>query len=102
VTDHQNGPLKAPSSGVPAKVPTNPGRLWQFGGWAGASVICGLLSIVVPIDTTFTFPLFTIAGLIMGVHSIWQGRVAGGTVGVALSLLGGLVSLFASFGGGYI
>lgn len=100
MSDHESGPLKAPSSGLSAKLPTNPGCLWQIGGSAGASVICGLMSIVVPIDSTFTFPLFAIAGLILGVYSIWQYRVAGGIVGVAFSLLGGLVSLLASFGGG--
>ena len=55
-----------------------------------------------PIDSTFTFPLFAIVGLIVGVHAIWQGRVVGGILGVALSLLGGFVSLLASFSGGYL
>lgn len=102
MTDQRSEPADAPPPEVLATAPDGRGCLWQLGRSAGASVIFGLLSIVVPIDTTFTFPIFAIVGLTVGVYAISHSRMVGGILGVALSLLGGLVSLFATFGGGYI
>jgi hypothetical protein len=79
------------------------GALWgidsflsQFGGAALYSIIAGLASILVPLFTTFYFPILPIAGMLNAARAIQQGRLIGGIVGLVLSALGGLVSLFAS------
>lgn len=68
----------------------------QFGGPAGASVLLGLIGIVVPFVANFYFPLLPIFGLISAVRAIQRGRLIGGIVGIVLNLIAGLVALIAS------
>jgi hypothetical protein len=76
---------------------TSPGAIMhQFGGAALYSIIAGLASIVVPFAAGFYFPILPIAGVINALRAIQRGRLIGGVVGLVLSLLGGVVSLFAS------
>jgi hypothetical protein len=72
------------------------GLAYQFSGNALWSIIFGLVSVVVPIVTSFYFPILPLFGLWRGVLAIQRGRVAGGVVGLVLNVLGGLVSLLAS------
>lgn len=78
------------------------GLMYQFGGAAAVSILMGVVSIVVPFVTSFYFPILPIFGLINGIRAIQRGRPIGGVVGLVVSALGGLVSLFASglLGGG--
>jgi hypothetical protein len=79
------------------------GLMSQFGGRALWSIILGLISVGVPIATglttggTFTFfyvlPIF---GAVRGLQAIARGQVIGGIVGIALNMIGGLISLWAS------
>jgi hypothetical protein len=68
----------------------------QFGGAAAWSIGFGLVSIVVPIVSTFYFPIMPIIGALNGVRAIQRGRIAGGIVGLVLNAIGGVVALFAS------
>lgn len=78
------------------------GLAYQFGGVAAWSLAVGLASILLPIVTSlttgstyyfFVLPLF---GIYRGFVAIRLGRTAGGAVGIALNVLGGLLSLIAS------
>src|SRR2546423_945435 len=76
---------------------SSPGALmYQFGGYALYSCIAGLAAIIVPFVAGFYFPILPIIGLLNGARAIQRGRVIGGVVGLVLSALGGVVSLFAS------
>ena len=68
----------------------------QFGGPAAASIILGLIGIVVPIVANFYFPLLPIFGFISAVRAIQRGRLIGGIVGMVINALAGLVALLAS------
>ena len=76
--------------------------LYQFGGPAIFSIIAGVVAIVMPFVAGYYFIVLPIAGLISGARAIQRGRLLGGIVGIAVNLLGGLVSLLASgiVGGG--
>lgn len=78
------------------------GVLYQFGGPAVFSIIAGVASIVMPFAVGYYFIILPIAGLISGARAIQRGRLIGGIVGIAVNILGGLVSLLASgiVGGG--
>jgi len=69
--------------------------LYQFGGAAGWSVGFGLVSIVSPFVTGFYFPVMPIVGGLNAIRAMKRGRLIGGAVGLALNLLGGLVSILA-------
>ncbi len=76
---------------------SSPGALlYQFGGYALYSCVAGLAAIIVPFVAGFYFPILPIIGLLNGARAIQRGRVIGGVVGLVLSALGGVVSLFAS------
>jgi hypothetical protein len=68
----------------------------QFGGAALWSIGLGLVSIVVPLVSSFYFPIMPIIGALNGVRAIQRGRVIGGIVGLILNAIGGLVALLAS------
>ena len=72
------------------------GLMWQFGGPAGASILLGVVGIVVPFVVNFYFPLLPIFGLISAVRAIQRGRLIGGIVGIVVNALAGLVALIAS------
>lgn len=75
---------------------TGGGLLWQFSGPALWPMGMGLVAIVVPIFTSFYFPILTIFGAIGGWRAIQRGRLFGGIAAIVLNILGGLMSLLAS------
>jgi hypothetical protein len=79
-----------------SRVATTAGVLGQFGGAAAWSIGCGLVSIVVPLVSTFYFPLLPIIGIVNGFRAIQRGRMIGGIIGIAINIVGGLVSLLSS------
>ena len=75
----------------------------QFSGPAATSVLIGVLSVGVPIVTsfvsnsgTFYFYVLPIFGFISGVRAVSRGLVIGGIIGIVLNIVGGLTSLVAS------
>lgn len=68
----------------------------QFGGAAAWSIGLGLVSIVVPLVSTFYFPIMPLIGAVNGVRAIQRGRVIGGIVGLALNAIAGIIALIAS------
>jgi hypothetical protein len=70
--------------------------LSQFGGAAAWSIGLGIVSIVVPLASTFYFPIMPIIGALNGVRAIQRGRVIGGIVGLVLNGIGGLIALISS------
>jgi hypothetical protein len=72
------------------------GLLYQLGGPAAWSIGFGLVSIIVPFATNYYFPILPIAGGISAIRAIQRGRVIGGIIGIAVNVVGGLVSLLAS------
>jgi len=68
----------------------------QFGGAAAWSIGLGIVGIIVPIVSTFYFPLLPIVGFINAVRAIQRGRMIGGIVGIVVNALAGLVALVAS------
>ena len=78
------------------------GIMYQLGGPAAWSIGFGLVSIIVPFAFNRYFPLLPIAGVISAIRAIQRGRVVGGIIGIAVNVVGGLVSLLASglIGGG--
>ena len=69
---------------------------YQFGGAAAFSILAGLASIALPFVAGRYFIWLPIAGIISGGRAIQRGRAIGGIVGITVSVLGGIVSLFAS------
>jgi hypothetical protein len=97
------GPPSPPAAAAgyaaaPAARPAT-GLGYQFGGVAGWSIVVGLVSMAVPIVTGLTtgtstyFLVLPLFGIYRGFVAIRLGRTAGGAVGIALSILGGLISL---------
>jgi hypothetical protein len=86
----------AQPSGYPMARAAGPSLMTQFTGPAGASILIGVISVGVPLFTTFYFPILPIFGLISGVRGIMRGQVIGGIIGIVLSIIGGLMSLIAS------
>lgn len=78
------------------------GIMSQFTGAALGSIVAGALSIGVPIFSTFYFPVLPIFGVLSGFRAIMRGKLIGGLVGIALNVVGGIISLMASgiLGGG--
>jgi hypothetical protein len=75
----------------------------QFSGIALWSIILGAVSVGVPIMTYLStggtvtfFYVLPIVGLIRGFTAVSRGQVIGGMLGMGLSAVGGLISLFAS------
>lgn len=70
---------------------------------ARSSIIVGVIGIVVPVGslmitggTVVYFFILPVFGLIYGIRAMTRGAVVGGLIGVALNVLAGLASLFAS------
>ena len=72
------------------------GLMYQLGGPAAWSIAFGLISIVVPFVTNYYFPILPIFGVISAIRAITRGRLIGGIIGIAVNVVGGLVSLIAS------
>lgn len=90
------GPPGLPTYAPARPAPAGGGLLWQFSGPAIWPLVMGLVAIVVPIFTTFYFPILPIFGAIGAWRAIQRGRLFGGVAGIVLNVLGGLMSLLAS------
>lgn len=89
--------VQAPPPYMPVAVVGAGGALMsQFGGAAAWSIGLGLVSIVVPLVSTFYFPIMPIIGALNGVRAIQRGRVIGGIVGLVLNGIGGIIALIQS------
>jgi hypothetical protein len=77
--------------------PTTTGGLaYHFSGDALWSIVFGSASVMVPLLTSFYFPILPFFGLWRGLLAVRRGRVAGGAIGLTVSILGCLASLIAS------
>jgi hypothetical protein len=85
-------PPIAPASGLAMAG----GLAYQFRGRALYSIIAGLVSIGVPLFTTFYFPILPVFGILYAVQAFRRGQALGGGIGLALSILGGIMSLISS------
>ena len=89
--------VQAPPPYMPvAAVGAGGALMSQFGGAAAWSIGLGLVSIVVPLVSTFYFPIMPIIGALNGVRAIQRGRVIGGIVGLVLNGIGGIIALIQS------
>jgi len=89
--------VQAPPPYMPvAAVGAGGALMYQFGGAAAWSIGLGLVSIVVPLVSTFYFPIMPIIGALNGVRAIQRGRVIGGIVGLVLNGIGGIIALIQS------
>jgi hypothetical protein len=73
------------------------GIMAQFTGDALWSVGLGLVSIVVPFFLGRVFYFLPLIGIYYGIRAIRGGKVIGGAVGIALSVIGGAISAIALF-----
>jgi hypothetical protein len=75
---------------------TTGGLAYHFSGDALWSIVFGSASVVLPLLTSFYFPILPVFGLWRGLLAVRRGRVAGGAIGLTVSILGCLASLMAS------
>jgi hypothetical protein len=69
--------------------------MYQFSGLAGWSVLLGLASIIVPIAFGYVFYVLPLFGIVAAIRAMMRGRMIGGIVGIALNVIGGLITLLA-------
>lgn len=69
------------------------GLMSQFTGRAAWSCGIGLVTIVAPFVVHFVFYLLALVGLVYGVQAIRRGQLIGGIVGIALNVVGGLLTI---------
>jgi hypothetical protein len=70
------------------------GLIAQFSGRAAWSCGIGLVTIVAPFVVHFVFYLLALVGLLYGIQAIRRGQLIGGIVGIALNIVGGLLTIF--------
>ena len=75
------------------------GLMSQFSGDALWSIGLGLVSIVVPFFANRVFYFLPLVGIFYGIRAIMRGRMIGGIVGTALSVIGGLITILTLMGG---
>ncbi|TMC73288.1 MAG: hypothetical protein E6J18_03030 [Chloroflexi bacterium] len=75
------------------------GLMSQFSGDALWSIGLGLVSIVVPFFANRVFYFLPLIGIFYGIRAIMRGRLIGGIVGTALSVIGGIITILALVGG---
>ncbi len=90
------GPAAATPYGAPAALRRPSGLGYQFGGSAAWSIGFGLASLLAPFVAQTYFIVLPLFGLYRGFIAIRAGRTAGGAIGIALNVLGGIMSLLAS------
>ena len=71
------------------------GLMSQFTGTALTSCIVGVITIIIPFAFGYVFYILPIAGILAGVRAIMRGKMIGGAVGIALNVIGGLITLIA-------
>jgi hypothetical protein len=69
---------------------------YQFGGRAIYAIIAGLITIIAPFAFGIYFIGLPIIGIVTAIRAITAGRLMGGVLGLGLSVVGGIVSLWAS------
>jgi hypothetical protein len=69
------------------------GLIAQFRGRAAWSCGIGLVTIVAPFVVHFVFYLLALVGLLYGIQAIRRGQLIGGSVGIALNIIGGLLTI---------
>ncbi len=74
------------------------GILSQFSGSAMWACIAGLVTIIVPFAFGRVYFFLPIIGIITGIRAIRAGKLIGGIVGIALSAIGGLITIVALAG----
>jgi hypothetical protein len=70
------------------------GLIAQFSGRAAWSCGIGLVTIVAPFLVHFVFYVLALVGLWYGIQAIRRGQLIGGIVGIALNIVGGLLTIF--------
>jgi hypothetical protein len=73
------------------------GLMAQFTGDALWSIGLGLVSTIVPFFLGRVFYFLPLIGIYYGIRAIRGGKVIGGAVGIALSVIGGAISAIALF-----
>jgi hypothetical protein len=73
------------------------GVLSQFSGPAAWACGVGLVTIIVPFAFGRVFFFLPIIGIIYGFRAIQRGKLIGGITGIALSAIGGIVTLIGLF-----
>ncbi len=69
------------------------GLISQFSGRAAWSCGIGLVTIIAPLVAHFVFYVLALVGLLYGVQAIRRGQLIGGIVGIALNIVGGLLTI---------
>lgn len=86
-------PKRSPSPSQPAPA----GWLARhFAADGLASILLGSVSVVVPLLTSFYFPILPVFGIWRGLLAVRGGHLVGGAIGLTVSILGCLTSLIAS------
>lgn len=67
--------------------------LSQFTGSAAWAIGLGLLTIIVPFTLGRVFYVTPVVAFLAGIRAVRAGKVIGGIVGMALSALGGLITV---------
>ena len=75
------------------------GLMAQFRGRAAWSCGIGLVTILAPFFFHFVFYVLALIGLLYGVQAIRRGQLIGGIVGIALNVVGGLLTIFLLMAG---
>lgn len=88
-----------PLQGQQARYPgaQGAGLMAQFTGDALWSIGLGLVSTIVPFFLGRVFYFLPLIGIYYGIRAIRGGKVIGGAVGIALSVIGGAISAVALF-----
>jgi hypothetical protein len=82
-----------------AAVGAGTGLMYQFSGDALWSIGLGLVSIVVPFVANRVLFFMPLIGIYSGIRAVQRGKVIGGIVGIVLSVIGGLITVFSLLAG---
>jgi hypothetical protein len=66
---------------------------YQFSGPALYALVVGVLGIGLPFFTPFYFRVLPLFGVYSGIRALMSGRVIGGSVGIGLNVVAGIISL---------
>ena len=97
--------LPPPPPGTPGQGPQPVARagsatlLSQFTGNAAYGIIVGLATVIVPIAFGRVFFFLPIIGLIISIYAIVRKQVIGGVIGLALNVIGGVLTIIGLTGG---
>src|SRR5438552_15907416 len=94
---YQPPPMAGTSTGAGATA----GIMSQFLGTAGWAILVGAVTVVVPFVFNRVFFFLPVIGLIRGVLAIPRGPMVGGVIGIVLSVIGVVFTLYGLFGWGW-